>query len=385
MKSIKNKNPSEPVILLFVVNDLPFFLSHRLPLAIAAKNSGYEVHVATPPSVGEEILKSHGLVFHPVDIYRKSLNPFRELSTLFSLYRLYKQVQPNLIHQVTIKPVLYGGIAARLAGVPAIVNAISGLGYVFVEGGMIRNMLRYLILKIYRYSHKHKNICVIFQNPDDLKVFLNSKIISEKQTCTIKGAGVSMDEYSPQPEPCEPITVTLASRMLWEKGVGDFVAAAKILKKSGVACRCVLVGDADPGNPNSISSEQLGVWKEEGAVEWAGLQHDIAAIFACSHIVVLPSYYGEGMPKVLIEAAACGRPIITTDSPGCREVVEDGLNGILVPVRDPQAIAAAIKRLIDDPEKRRLMGAEGRKKAKSEFSLELVVGQTMQIYSELIK
>lgn len=372
-------------IILFVVNDLPFFLSHRLPLALAAKDRGYQIHVATPIGKGINILKERGIQFHPVLISRKGLNPLLEISSVISLCKVYRSVKPDLIHQVTIKPVLYGGIVARCAGVPAVVNAISGLGYLFVKGSLVRGMLSRIVIRLYRLAHKHKNITVIFQNPDDRSTFIRSKIIAEQSTVIIKGAGVDMNIYKPALKKGKPVTIILASRMLWDKGVGDFVEAARILSKELPALHFVLVGDEDAGNPKAITNKQLAAWQDEGIVEWWGRKENMPDVFDETDIFCLPSYYGEGIPKVLIEAAASGLPIVTTDSSGCREVVDHMKNGLLVPPKNPVAIAEAIRFIVREPEKRHEMGKRSREKAVREFSLEEVVSATLDIYEDILE
>lgn len=369
--------------LLLVVNDANFFLSHRLPIALAAKDSGFDVHIATTPVSGAKKITDHGLIFHNIPFSRSGMHPLHELRTMLALYRLYKQIKPAIVHHVTIKPVLYGGIVARLLGVPAVVSAISGLGYIFVSEKLRTKIIRFIITLVYRIALNHKNTFVIVQNPDDADWLKKSGIAKPDTIKLITGSGVDLENYVPRPEPSELPVVLFASRLLWDKGVGEFVQAAKILTSEGVKARYVLVGENDQGNPSSVPTQTIEQWQREKIVELWGFRSDMPEVFANSHIFCLPSYR-EGLSKVLIEAAACGKPIITTDVPGCRDVVTNGLNGLLVPARDPQAIARAIKDLIVDPEKRRQMGHEGRKKAQTEFGLEMVVKETLQVYNELL-
>jgi glycosyltransferase involved in cell wall biosynthesis len=370
--------------LLYVINDAAFFLSHRLRLAIAAAEAGYEVHVATPDSpVGKEI-RSAGLVFHPVVFSRRGMNPLEDFRSLRLLYQLYRSLRPNLVHHVTIKPVLYGGIAARFARVPAVVSAISGLGHVFVAGGIKAKALRFLVTRAYSFALAHPNSRVIFQNPDDQQVLVLNGLLPAQSAVLIKGAGVDMTEFAPSPEIRGTPVVLFASRMLWTKGASEFVDTARRLQANGVSARFVLVGEPDEGNPMAIPADELRAWAQSGAVEWIGRSSDMPTIFAQSHIVCLPTTYGEGVPKVLIEAAACGRPIVATDVPGCREIVRQNDNGLLVPANDSAALANALRHLIADPALRARMGRRGREIAVQEFGLDRVITETLSVYQTLL-
>lgn len=368
--------------LLIVVNDANFFLSHRLPIALAAKEAGFDVHIATTPISVAKKITDHGLTFHNVPFSRSGMRPLHELRTMLSLYGLYKRVKPRIVHHVTIKPVLYGGIIARILKVPAMVSAISGLGYIFVSESLQTKIIRFFITAIYKIALNHKNTSIIVQNPDDASWLRKAGIANANVIKIIAGSGVDLDIFSPKDEKSGLPVVLFASRLLWDKGAAEFVGAAKILTTEGLQARFVLAGDADPANPSSIPLQTLEKWRSEKIVELWGSSDDMPGVFAKSHIFCLPSYR-EGLSKVLIEAAACGKPIITTNVPGCRDVVEDGLNGLLVPAKDPKAIATAIKKLINNPTMRRQMGVEGRKKATQEFGVKLVVKETMHIYSDL--
>ena len=374
---------SVPTRILYVVNDTGFFLSHRLPLAQAAHANGYEVHVATPEDEASKTIPSYGYKHHVVSIGRKSMNPLGELKTFLCLFQLYKKIHPDIVHQVTIKPVIYGGFAARLAGVPAMVSAFTGLGHIFVDHGLKAKIMRLLTKITLRLSLNHRNCVVIFQNPDDRELFIREGLINASNARLIKGSGVDMAGFSPSEEPQGIPLAVLASRMLWNKGVGIFVEAATILRDR-VHARFALVGYTDPGNPEAIPDTQLAVWKDEGVVEFWGRCSDMIDVFRQAFVICLPSYYGEGVPKVLIEAAACGRPIVTTDTPGCREIVRHGINGLLVPPRDSSALAGALQQLLVDPELRRRMGRAGREIVVAEFSLEKVVSETLTIYRQLL-
>lgn len=371
------------MILLFVVNIPEFFLSHRLPLAIGARNAGFTVHIATGPGSACQEITELGFEHHLLPISRSGRNPFAELQTLWRLYRLMQKIRPELVHLVTIKPVLYGGLMARLSGVPAMVAAISGLGTVFVDRDQTRSWMRRGVEWLYRLALGHANGKVIFQNPDDRATLIGMGAVRKDKTALIRGSGVSLATYQMRPEPEGVPVVTFAARLLEDKGVREFVEAARVLKERGVVARFWLAGSPDPGNLTSITENELSHWRKDGCVETLGYLSDIPALFANSNIVVLPSYYGEGLPKVLIEAAASGRAVVTTDHPGCRDAVEPGKSGILVPPRDAMALADAIQALIEDPKQRKRMGASGRALAEREFAIEKVVDAHLAIYHEL--
>lgn len=371
--------------LLFVANHAGFFLSHRLPIALAAREHGWEVYVATPRSKHVPILLQHGLAWHELRLSRSGLHPFEELRTLWDLATLYRRVAPDVVHHVTAKPVLYGTFVARLTGVPAVVNAISGLGIVFAaEKSRKLRVLQRLVSIGYGVALRHPRMRVIFQNHEHRAAFLANRWIAAKDAVLIAGAGVDMQLFAPTPhDTAGPVRVVLATRMLFTKGIAEFVEAAQILRARGANVQMILVGEPDPANLGSVPLETLQRWHDEGAIVYRGRSEEMPAVFAEADIVALPTYYGEGLPKVLIEAAACGLPIVTTDWPGCREVVRDGENGLLVPIRDPEKLADAIERLARDPELRRAMGARGRARAVAEWSLESVVAQTLALYDEV--
>ncbi|VAX07265.1 Lipid carrier : UDP-N-acetylgalactosaminyltransferase / Alpha-1,3-N-acetylgalactosamine transferase PglA; Putative glycosyltransferase [hydrothermal vent metagenome] len=369
--------------LLFVVNVPWFFISHRLPIALAAKSAGYDVHVAT--SAGPEVaqIRSKGLTVHEIPFTRSSSEILHELRTLYGLYMLYKKIQPDIVHHVTIKPVLYGSFIAGIVKVPNVVNAISGLGFVFIAEGLRAKLRRLLVKTAYRYVLRKKNVKVIFQNPDDQSMFINMGILNKEQAVLIKGSGVDTNLYFVQPELDGPPVVVLIARMLWDKGIKEFVEAARHLKKRGIEARFLLVGDIDKGNPKSISYQEIDLGCKENVVEWSGYSADIPKIMASSHIVCLPSYR-EGLPKVLIEAAACGRAVVTTDVPGCRDAIEPDVSGLLVRVHDIKSLADALERLITDDSLRRKMGRAGRVLAEREFTIQKVVDAHMAIYKDLV-
>jgi len=373
---------TEQVILLFVVNIPEFFLSHRLPIALAARDAGFDVHIATGPGEASARIIDLGFVHHELPLTRSGQNPLGELRFLWSLKCLFREVKPDIVHFVTIKPVLYGGMMARILGVPAMVAAISGLGTIFVSPNTGHVLVRRCVTSLYRVALGHKNIKIFCQNPDDLGMVLGLGSVRRDQTEMIRGSGVALDQYPVRAEPTGSPIVTFAARLLKDKGVLEYIEAIRLLKRQGVNARFWLVGSPDPANITSVSEKQVLAWSQEGLIESFGFREDIAEIFAQSNIVVLPSYR-EGLPKVLIEAAACGRAVITTDVPGCRDAIDPDKSGLLVPVRDAAALAKAIKVLIDNPELRHSMGRAGRALAEQEFSIDNVIDKHLATYQTL--
>lgn len=373
--------------LLYLVNIPRFFVSHRLPLAEAARAAGYEVHVATASddALSIQAILRVGFPFHPLPLSQHGTNPRGEVATIRAIDRLYDKLQPDIAHQVTVKPILYGGLAARRRHIPAVVNAISGLGSVFVTPGLKAALLRTGVKAAYRLALGYPNACTIFQNPDDRDLFVRSGLIREAQAVVIKGSGVDMTRFQPQPEPEGEPLVLFAGRLLWQKGVGAFVEAARRLRAAGVQARFVIAGYGEPSSPTAVPPEQLTAWQSEGVIEWWGKRDDMPQVFAQTHIVCLPSTYGEGVPKVLIEAAACGRPIVTTDTPGCREIVRHEANGLLVAPNVPAVLDSALRRLIENPALRQSMGQQGRELAAAEFSLDYVSRATLDVYARLLQ
>jgi glycosyltransferase involved in cell wall biosynthesis len=369
--------------ILFLVTEDWYFCSHRLSLARAALAAGYAVSVATRVREHGEMIEAAGLRLIPLKLSRRSRHLARETRLLYDLFRLYRREKPDLVHQVALKPVLYGTLAARLAGVPAIVNALAGLGFLFVSERRMARILRPVAELAFRRLLNHANTRTILQNPDDLHLLAQRRILEARFARLIRGSGVDLARFRARPEPEGPPLVILPARMLWDKGVGEFVAAAQRLRSEGIRARLALVGDRDAENPSAIASAQLQEWHRSGVVEWWGQRTDMERVFADCHVVCLPSYR-EGLPKALLEAAASGRPIVTTDVPGCREIVREGENGLLVPKGDPIALAAALRRLIEDPDLRHRMGKRGSAIAASEFSLDEVIRQTLALYQEML-
>lgn len=365
--------------ILFVVNACWFFVSHRLPLARAAQRQGFTVHVAACPDETAALLQEAGIHFHPLPFSRKGRHPLRELRTFLSLLSLYRRLRPDLVHHVTIKPILYGGLAARIARIPSVVNAVAGLGYTFIARGQAASLFRDLVRFGYRKALSHSNQTVIFQNDDDRREFVSRGLVHPGETALIRGSGVDPDVFCPAEAPAGRPLVVLPARLLWDKGVAEFVDAAAILKARGVEAEFALVGDPDPHNPASVAEEDLAAWRASGVVEVWGRSEDMPEVFRRAHIACLPSYR-EGLPRALLEAAASGLPIVTTDVPGCRDVVRDGYNGYLVPPREPAALADALEKLIASPGERALMGRRGRALVLEQFTLDRVVSETLKLY-----
>lgn len=373
-----------PKTLVFVVNHAGYFLTHRLPLALAAKGDGYDVHILTPRSRHVPMIQEAGLSWREIRLDRSGRNPLNELRTIRDLVRAYRELRPAIVHHVTAKPVLYGTLAARIARVPAVVNAIAGLGHVFVSRGAAAALLRFGVGNGYRLILRHPRMRVIFQNDDDRSLFVRKGWLKEAQTVLIAGSGVDPDVFTPRAsgEAAAISAVVFASRMLRSKGLPEFIEAVQLLNARGVRARYLLVGDADPDNPASVTEDELRAWANIPGVEYWGRRNDMPEVFVQSDIACLPSHR-EGMPKSLLEAASCALPIVTTDVPGCRHVVRDGENGLLVPLQNASAIAEALEKLITQPELRRTMGAKGRERLLREFSLNAVVASTLRLYAEL--
>lgn len=366
--------------LLFFVTEDWYFVTHRLDLAIAAKRAGYDVSIVTQVSEHEQIIRDSGLNLIPITLSRRSLNPISELRLLKTLYNIYREAAPDIVHNVTFKPVIYGSFVAWLLGISKTVNALAGLGFLFRSQNLKAKVLKYGVRQVLKVLFRHKRNQLILQNPDDVKAIKTLGIKPEK-IHLIRGAGVNTEQFKPESKPENVFTVLIATRMLWDKGVGEFVEASRLLRQTGAACRFVLVGNGDDENPNSISDSQLQAWHDSGVVEWWGKRADMPHVLNCADVVCLPSNYGEGIPKVLIEAAASAKPIVTTDTPGCREIVINQQNGLLVPVENPKALAGALETLYRSPKLCQEMGETGRQMVIEQFSLESVVKQTLAVYA----
>jgi len=369
--------------IFLVVNVDWFFLSHRLPIALEAKKRGYEVTIFAIEEGGHgEEIRQYGLKFVPLPTSRSGTNIFIEMKVLVFLFKYYRKERPDIVHHVAVKPVTYGSVAAKLAKIPRVINALSGLGFLFINAED-NKIAHTLVNTIFRYGFKNNNLRFILQNKDDFQMIQKMEVLQAHQISIIKGSGVDLEEFYFSEENLiqgEKIKVLLAARMLWDKGVGEFVEAARILQNNyGTTTQFILAGNVDSGNRAGISEAELLHWNEEGIVTWIGFQKDIAKAIRDAHVIVLPSYR-EGLPKSLIEACAIGRPIVTTDVPGCREVVTEGINGFLVPKQNAIQLADKIAKLLENASLRKSMGKAGRKKAEAEFSIDNVIEQTFELY-----
>lgn len=365
--------------LLYLVPDGGFFLSHRLGLALAAQREGFQVLVATPADGSEMAIRAAGLEHTPVRLDR-SRSPLRAASGFLDVLRLYRRQCPDLLHHVSLRAVLAGGIARRLAGSPPAVHLFSGLGWVYTAGPW---PLRRGVELLCRAALGGPGSRAVFQNREDLTHFVERGVVRRGATALIGGSGVDPQRFRPAPEPPGIPTVLMASRMLRHKGVEELVQAGRLLRAQGHACRIVLAGRTDPANPSSIPESRLRGWAQERVVDWLGYRDDVPALLAASHIACLPSHR-EGLPRFLLEAGACGRPVVASDVAGCREIVEPGVGGLLVPPRDPVALAEALARLLDDPPLRARMGAAARARVLAAFTEDVVIRQFLDLYRELL-
>ena len=372
-------------IILFANTDW-YLYNFRRSLALAVRAAGHEVLLISPPGEYGARFRDLGLRWEPLPAMdRRSLNPLREMRALAELVALFRREQPALVHNFTIKCAVYGSIAAMLTGVPARINAVAGLGYVFASNDRRARLLRPVVRALMRFALRGRRARLILQNHDDARMFLDHGLIEDTRVRVIAGSGVDCNRFVPRSRSRgDPPRVLLAARLLWEKGVKEYVQASRTLRAQGRRIRFLLAGASDPGNPAAVPEAAVRGWVDEGVVEWIGHVDDMPALFASSDIFVLPSYYREGLPKSLIEAAACATPLITTDMPGCRDVVTDGVDGLIVPPRDADALATAIARLLDAPELARKLGWAARAKALAAFDERIVIRRTLETYDEVL-
>ena len=370
--------------LLFVVTEDWYFVSHRLDLACAARDAGFEVALATRVDKDAARIESEGICLFPLRYLRRSsMQPWREAFAIRELTTLYREWQPRIVHHVAAKPVIYGGLAALRARVPAVVGALAGLGYVFSSTNLRARTMRPAMLAAYRAALRHPHLRLIVQNQSDEEMVIARRLIAPRSVRRIRGSGVDTSVFTPSKEPIGVPVFVLAARMLWDKGIGEFVEAARLLRARGLSARFVLVGDTDSENPAAIPPMQLQRWQAEGLVEWWGHRLDMPDVLRTAHVVCLPSYR-EGLPKVLLEAAACGRPMIAADVPGCREIAIHNETALLIPPRDPARLSEAIEQLATDRDLRERLGRRARELVCSIFAIEHVNAQTLTVYRELL-
>jgi len=374
--------PRPQPILLFIVTEDWYFVSHRLALARAAREAGYAVHVACRIGDAADIMRDAGIVVHPLR-WRRSDNALRSLLAIREIYCLIRRLQPDIVHNVALKPIVLASLASRLAGIKRVVNAVAGLGYAFTASSAGARVGRWLVVFAMRLGADRPGVTFLFQNGDDEDALRQAGAIRNADTALIRGAGIDVEAYQPAPEPTSgPFTITVVSRMLAIKGIKDIVAASKLLQAGGFNHRLLLVGGPDADNASSITREQLEEWTKEPCIEWLGARDDIPAIWAQSHLAILASHGGEGLPKSLLEAAACGRAMIATDVPGNREAAIAGENAMLVPPRDPAAIANAIRVLASDSRRRHAYAKKSRVIAETEFSVKNVCANILALYEK---
>lgn len=369
--------------IVYLVTEDWYFWSHRLSLAEAVSGQGYEIIVITNADEYKQRIIARGFTLIPMRLSRSIANPFKELQTIISLTSLYKQIKPDIVHHIALKPIVAGSIAAWLAGMPHIINSYTGLGYLFISDSLSSRFFISVVAPLMSLIMRAKKFNSIVQNADDKKILSDLGLLNVDKTVLIRGSGVDtkLFQYSPEVSVDKPV-VLFASRLLRDKGIIEFIEAVKLLKKRAVNARFVIVGDLDTASPTSIDASELDTWIKGGVVEWWGQRDDMYEVYRQVHIVCLPSYR-EGLPKVLLEAAACGRSIIATNVPGCREAVIDGMNGLLVPVKDSVNLAEAISRLLDSPELRYRMGKAGRRHITENFDMEIINSHTIRLYNGL--
>ncbi len=367
-------------IILFANTDW-YLYNYRLPLAEALRDEGHEVLLLSPSGKYAQRIQDDSFEWQAFNLSRRGINPLKELRTIFRLTNVYRNEKPDIVHHFTIKCVLYGSISARKAGVKHVINAVTGLGYIFTSSNLFARLAKHVVEFLYQRVLKGSR--VIFQNQHDLNYFVKNKLVSKNQYVLIPGSGVDVDKFKPAPYAEGIPLVILPARMLWDKGVKEFVEAAELVNQSGVKARFALVGDVDEGNPSAISRRQLQEWQEQGAIEWWGWQEDMVSVYQKAAVVCLPSYYGEGLAKSLIEGAASGRALVASDIPGCREVIDDGVNGLLVPTQAASILADALKNIIYDSKMMKRMGNCSRKKVVYHFSQQKIIAETINLYNNL--
>jgi glycosyltransferase involved in cell wall biosynthesis len=370
--------------LLMVIPGERSFRGLMSDLARVARQADMQVTVATSAPDNGAWLHNHGFRYVPLTLRRGARNPVGEAMSIFRLTRLYRREKPAIVHHMFMKPILYGSWAARVARVPAVVNTFAGLGFGFSATGWPARLLRAGLTAGLRSALALRNSRALFENGADRERLIRANVVRPEQAVLMR-AGIDVARFTPAEEPAGTPIVLFASRMLWSKGVGELIEAAKLLKRQGVRVRFVFAGPSDPDNPTSVTEAQLRAWHQVGLIDWLGQCEEMPPIVAASHIIALPTYYGEGLPRILLEACACARPVVATPIPACREIISDGDNGILVPPKDAEALAKAIRMLVESPTLRLRMGKKGRERVVEEFSIESVAHRTLQIYGDLLK
>ncbi len=371
-------------ILLFANTDW-YLYNFRLPLAEKLRELSFDVVLVSPPGDYANKIEQAGFCWIPLEMDRRSVNPFSEIWVIKKLIDIYLTQKPDLVHHFTIKSVIYGSIAAKFVGIKRVVNAVAGLGFVFTNKSMFAKVLKPIAKLVLKFSLSGKGTRLILQNPDDQALFFEAGLATKEKTRLIKGSGVNTVRFRPHSKVnSEDANVLLASRLLWDKGIADYVECARIVKDGYMNANFLLAGMPDGGNPNSVQESDLENWNQDGIINSLGHVSNMAERLKDINIVVLPTVYGEGVPRILIEAAAAGLPLVATDVPGCREIIVDGVNGFLVPARDPQALASAIITLLNRVGLRDSMGQAGRKLVLEKFDEKSVLERTIDVYKETL-
>ena len=375
--------PAARRCIVYVCSTSVYLANARLALLRRMLADGWRVIAVAPRDAASERLVAAGVEWVALPIAREIARPLRHLRLARALTGIYRATRPALVHHFTANPIIYGSVAARLAGVPAVVNALPGLGAVFQSARWDAPLLRAWLRAAYRVVTRLPNSRTIFQNGDDRDAFVRAGVAPPATAVLIHGSGVDTDAFRPRPEPEGIPTVLFCGRMLRSKGLDDLVAAARLLRDWRVACRVRLVGPCDARHTGAMPAQRLRQWEREGLVTWDGRRDDMPAVYAAAHVVVLPSHGGEGVPRSLIEAAACARALVATDVPGCREIVVHQGTGLLVPRRDPQRLAQALAQLIGDAPQRQRLAQAGRALAVSRFAQRAVIEATLDVYRGL--
>ena len=370
--------------LLFVISEDWYFVSHRLSLAKAAIKLGYEVALLSHFTNHRKVIEDAGIKIIEWPLNRSSRNPFQELAAIKSIFSSIRQFRPDIIHSVAMKPVIYSSIASLFTGLDNRIFALAGLGFVFTSNKRSAKLMRPFLEIAFRLLFKGNKTRLILQNPEDQQALLLAGVIKSKNIRLIRGAGVDIKSFSVNTIPTDISIISLPARMLWAKGIQDFIDCSQKINKDNTIARFVLVGTPDEQNPDSISKQKLTEWNKNSVIEWWGYQSDMPNVFHQSTIVCLPTSYGEGLPKSLLEAASCGRPIVTYDVPGCREIVIDGYNGILVKPKSVTCLVNAISQLLNDSELCVKMGKNGRKLVEKHFTQEKIAEETIAVWEELL-
>ena len=373
--------------ILYLITEDWFFCSHFFERALAAKEKGFKIIICSKENKHKEFIENKGFDFYSIPFDRKSVNPFYELIILLRIIYLYKKISPDIVHQIAFKPIIYGSIAAKILKIKSVINAPVGMGYVFTSDSqkafLLKPILKFLILNFLNSNRgNNRKNKVIFENKDDLNYFISIGATNKYDSCLIRGAGVQLNKKVIFKRNNKIPVIAIVSRMLKDKGVYEFVEAAKIIKNKNIVSKFILVGGIDKFNPSSIKREILQNWHDKGLVDWLGNIDNVDKVLEKIDILCLPSYR-EGLPKALLEGAANGLPLITTDTVGCRDVVVNEINGYLVPVKDGKRLASAMEKLIRNKKLREKMGQESYRIVSTTFSSSIIIPQTLKIYDEL--